>query len=164
MVNDDMHLIDAAKILVITKKNKFIEVNWIETELRFKKYIKDHKANKYIITGFIASDESGHIRTLGFEGSDHSAAIFGSLFAVEKINIWTDLDGLYTADPSRVKKATVISRLSYNEAIDLAYFGVKIIHSQAIQVAKYNNIPLKIANFYRQDKSGTLISNKIIEA
>ena len=88
-----------------------------------------------VITGFIASDPRGVQTTLGRNGSDFSASIFGALLDAAEIHIWTDVDGVLSADPRRVPDAQVIDSLSYNEAMELAYFGAKVIHPQTMAPA-----------------------------
>src|SRR5688500_19866378 len=85
-----------------------------------------------IVTGFIARDPQGLQTTLGRNGSDFSASIFGDLLDAKEIHIWTDVDGVLSADPRRVPDATVIDSLSYHEAMELAYFGAKVIHPQTM--------------------------------
>jgi aspartokinase/homoserine dehydrogenase 1 len=111
-----------------------------------------------IATGFIAADKSGAATTLGRNGSDFSASILGALFNAREIDIWTDVDGVLSADPRRVLNADVIDRLTYNEAMELAYFGAKVLHPQTMGPAVVNNIPIRILNTFAPDKPGTLIS------
>ena len=101
-----------------------------------------------MITGFIAADEEGLQTTLGRNGSDHSAAIFAALSNAAELCIWTDVDGVMSADPNRVPEAQVIDRLTYNEAMELAYFGAKVIHPQTLGPAIENDIPVIIRNSY----------------
>ncbi|HEY6451723.1 MAG TPA: bifunctional aspartate kinase/homoserine dehydrogenase I [Steroidobacteraceae bacterium] len=110
-----------------------------------------------VITGFIASDPRGVQTTLGRNGSDFSASIFGSLLDAAEIHIWTDVDGVLSADPRRVPDAQVIDSLSYNEAMELAYFGAKVIHPQTMAPAVGRDIPIWIRNTFAPHKSGTLI-------
>jgi aspartokinase/homoserine dehydrogenase 1 len=111
-----------------------------------------------IITGFIASDARGVQTTLGRNGSDFSASIFGALLQAAEIHIWTDVDGVLSADPRRVPDAQVIDSLSYNEAMELAYFGAKVIHPQTMAPAVTHGIPIWIRNTFAPEKAGTLIS------
>ena len=96
-----------------------------------------------VITGFIAADEDGLQTTLGRNGSDYSAAIFAALGKASELSIWTDVDGVMSADPNRVPEARVIERLTYNEAMELAYFGAKVIHPQtlgpAVQITTFRS-------------------------
>ena len=110
-----------------------------------------------IITGFIASDRKGLQTTLGRNGSDFSGSIFGALLAAAEIQIWTDVDGVLSADPRRVPDAKVIDSLSYNEAMELAYFGAKVIHPQTMAPAIRRNIPIWIRNTFAPQKPGSLI-------
>ena len=110
-----------------------------------------------IITGFIASDQRGVQTTLGRNGSDFSGSIFGSLLDAAEIHIWTDVDGVLSADPRRVPDAKVIDSLSYNEAMELAYFGAKVIHPQTMAPAVGRGIPIWIRNTFAPEKPGSLI-------
>jgi bifunctional aspartokinase / homoserine dehydrogenase 1 len=110
-----------------------------------------------IITGFIARDAKGVQTTLGRNGSDFSGSIFGALLDAEEIHIWTDVDGVLSADPRLVPDAKVIDSLSYNEAMELAYFGAKVIHPQTMAPAVLKGIPIWIRNTFAPDKAGTLI-------
>jgi bifunctional aspartokinase / homoserine dehydrogenase 1 len=114
-------------------------------------------ATTLVITGFIATDPRGVQTTLGRNGSDFSASIFGSLLDATEIHIWTDVDGVLSADPRRVPDAQVIDSLSYNEAMELAYFGAKVIHPQTMAPAVGRDIPIWIRNTFAPHKSGTLI-------
>ncbi len=110
-----------------------------------------------VITGYIASDPAGIQTTLGRNGSDFSASIFGALLAAAEIVIWTDVDGVLSADPRRVPDAQIIHALSYNEAMELAYFGAKVIHPQTMAPAIGRSIPIWIKNTFAPQKPGTLI-------
>ena len=116
----------------------------------------DHPAT-LIVTGFIARDAKGLQTTLGRNGSDFSASIFGDLLDAGEIFIWTDVDGVLSADPRRVPDATVIDSLSYHEAMELAYFGAKVIHPQTMAPAVDKKIPIWIRNTFAPEKAGTLI-------
>ena len=117
----------------------------------------DGFAGTLIITGFIASTGQGIQTTLGRNGSDFSASIFGSLLDAAEIHIWTDVDGVLSADPRRVPNAQVIDSLSYNEAMELAYFGAKVIHPQTMAPAVGRAIPIYIRNTFDAAGPGTLI-------
>jgi bifunctional aspartokinase / homoserine dehydrogenase 1 len=110
-----------------------------------------------IVTGFIARDPKGLQTTLGRNGSDFSASIFADLLDAAEIQIWTDVDGVLSADPRRVPDATVIDSLSYHEAMELAYFGAKVIHPQTMAPAVEKRIPIWIRNTFAPDGQGTLI-------
>ena len=111
-----------------------------------------------IVTGFIASTEDGLTTTLGRSGSDYTASIIGAALDSEEIWIWTDVDGVMTADPRAVKKATVLPEITYREAAEMSYFGAKVIHPKTMMPAIENNIPIRIKNTFNPSHPGTLIS------
>jgi len=131
-------------------------VQWAESKDRLEAQL-DPQAQTLVITGYIASTPEGVQTTLGRNGSDFSASIFGALLEAAAIHIWTDVDGVLSADPRRVPDAQVITSLSYNEAMELAYFGAKVIHPQTMAPAVGRNIPIWIRNTFAPDKPGTLI-------
>ena len=110
-------------------------VQWDESRANCARWSAAGFNGTLIITGFIASDRQGVQTTLGRNGSDFSGSIFGSLLDAREIHIWTDVDGVLSADPRRVPDAKVIDSLSYNEAMELAYFGAKVIHPQTMAPA-----------------------------
>ncbi len=110
-----------------------------------------------VITGFIAQDEQGNVTTLGRNGSDFSAALFGHALDVDEIQIWTDVDGVMTADPSIVKNAQRIEAMSFEEASELAYYGGKVLHPSTILPAMAKSIPVRVLNTHRCESPGTLV-------
>ena len=110
-----------------------------------------------VVTGFIAQDADGFLTTLGRGGSDYSAAIFGAALGAEEIEIWTDVDGVMSADPRIVQQARTLDRMSFSEAAELAYYGAKVIHPATIHPAVRRNIPIRVLNTYRPDAAGTLV-------
>lgn len=110
-----------------------------------------------IVPGFVARDERGLQTTLGRNGSDFSGAIFGDLLDAAEIIIWTDVDGILSADPRRAPGATVIDSMSYAEAMELAYFGARVLHPQTMAPAVAKNIPIWIRNTFAPQRAGTLI-------
>ena len=110
-----------------------------------------------VVTGFIARDRDGYITTLGRGGSDYSAAIFGAALGADEIEIWTDVDGVMTADPRMVPSARSLDVLSFAEAAELAYYGAKVLHPATIQPAVRKNIGIRVLNTMRPDHPGTLI-------
>ena len=115
-----------------------------------------------VITGFIAATSHGETTTLGRGGSDYSAAIIAYALLAEEIQIWTDVDGVYSADPRVIADAKLIDYLSYQEAAELAMFGAKILHPRTIQPAVKANIPVRVLNTFNLANQGTLIKNKTI--
>src|SRR5690606_22202803 len=113
-----------------------------------------------IVTGFISANEKNQITTLGRGGSDYTAAVLGAALNVEEIEIWTDVDGMMTADPKKVKRAFSLPSLSYVEAMELTHFGAKIIYPPTLQPAFSKNIPLRIRNTFNPSFEGTVIKRE----
>src|SRR6185295_14014232 len=105
--------------------------------------------------------KDGFLTTLGRGGSDYSAAIFGAALAAEEIEIWTDVDGVMSADPRIVPAAKSIERMSFTEAAELAYYGAKVIHPATIQPAVAKNIGIRVLNTFRPKSPGTLILREV---
>lgn len=116
-----------------------------------------HADKLLFVTGFIGSNSQGRITTLGRGGSDYTAAIFGSVLGASAIEIWTDVNGMLTADPRIVKKAFSQPTLSYNEAMELSYFGAKVIYPPTMIPAFLKKIPIVIRNTFQPDFPGTII-------
>jgi bifunctional aspartokinase / homoserine dehydrogenase 1 len=149
--------IDARRAVVVEWGPLGPAVQWTESQQNLAKLIDDDFRGTLIITGFIASDRRGVQTTLGRNGSDFSGSIFGALLDAAEIHIWTDVDGVLSADPRRVPDAQVIDSMSYNEAMELAYFGAKVIHPQTMAPAVGRDIPIWIRNTFASEKPGTLI-------
>ncbi|HVF17722.1 MAG TPA: bifunctional aspartate kinase/homoserine dehydrogenase I [Steroidobacteraceae bacterium] len=152
--------IDAREIVSVEWGPLGPAVRWDESRQNIARVVHGDGASTLIITGFIARDPHGLQTTLGRNGSDFSGSIFGSLLDAEEIHIWTDVDGVLSADPRLVPDAKVIDSLSYNEAMELAYFGAKVIHPQTMAPAVTKNIPIWIRNTFAPEKPGTLICEK----
>ncbi|MFM8433334.1 MAG: bifunctional aspartate kinase/homoserine dehydrogenase I, partial [Bacteroidota bacterium] len=117
-----------------------------------------------IITGFVAATSHNETTTLGRGGSDYSAAIFGAALGAREIQIWTDVDGVLTADPRKVRKAFTVPQMTYREAMEMSHFGAKVIHPPTILPALSKGIPLRIKNSFRPDHPGTFISTKAVSS
>ena len=152
--------IDARTVLVVEWGPLGPAVQWSESHEKLAAAVGKGFEGTLIITGFVASDRRGVQTTLGRNGSDFSGSIFGALLEAREIHIWTDVDGVLSADPRRVPDATVIDSLSYNEAMELAYFGAKVIHPQTMAPAVGRDIPIWIRNTFAPQKKGTLICAK----
>src|SRR3989442_26796 len=111
-----------------------------------------------VLGGFIGATAQGVTTTLGRGGSDYSAAIVGACLGVDEIQIWTDVDGMLTADPRVIAQPRLVKQLSFAEASELAYFGAKVLHPSTILPAVAKNIPVRILNSRRPDSDGTLIT------
>jgi aspartokinase/homoserine dehydrogenase 1 len=113
-----------------------------------------------VVTGFIGSTLDGRTTTIGRNGSDYSAAIVGAAVDADVIEIWTDVDGVLSADPRSVPSAFVLPQITYEEAMELSYFGAKVLHSAAIAPAVAKSIPLVIKNTFNPSADGTIISRR----
>lgn len=153
------NLLDARKVMITDSSFGSAKPLFDTIEERIKKYfLPVLKNNLVVITqGFIGATEDGITTTIGRGGSDYSAAIFGSIISAETIQIWTDVDGMMSADPRIVSESKLITTLSFNEASELAYFGAKVLHPNTILPAVQKNIPVRILNSRRPEIGGTLI-------
>ena len=111
-----------------------------------------------VVTGFIAATVDGSITTLGRGGSDYTATMLAAAMGADEIWIWTDVDGLMTADPRIVQNAALLPNISFGEALELSYFGAKMMHPRALQPAGQKKIPVRIRNSHHPGKNGTLVS------
>ncbi len=114
-----------------------------------------------VVTGFIGKDRQGNITTLGRGGSDYSAAILGRAVAAEEIQIWTDVDGVMTADPKMCPGARSLRVMSFLEASELAYYGARVVHPSTMVPAVRAKIPVRVLNTYRPDHQGTVILESV---
>ncbi|PFH35063.1 aspartokinase [Besnoitia besnoiti] len=110
-----------------------------------------------VVTGFIAKDKHGNVTTLGRSGSDFTAAIVGAGVRASEVQIWTDVDGVLTADPRVVKGARSVQKISFDQASELAYFGAKVIHPKTMLPAMKHDIPVRVKNSYNPAHPGTLV-------
>jgi bifunctional aspartokinase / homoserine dehydrogenase 1 len=149
--------LDARRVVTVEWGPLGPAVQWARSRANLEALVPGNFAGTLVITGFIAADKRGVQTTLGRNGSDFSASIFGALLGAAEIHIWTDVDGVLSADPRRVPDATVIDSLSYNEAMELAYFGARVIHPQTMAPAVSDAIPIWIRNTFAPGKVGTLI-------
>jgi aspartokinase/homoserine dehydrogenase 1 len=113
-----------------------------------------------VVTGFIGATDDGVLTTLGRGGSDYSATILGAAMDADEIIIWTDVDGVLTADPRLVAEARTITEISYREATELAYFGAKVLHPKTLRAVVKQGIPVWIRNSFSPEKCGTKITPK----
>lgn len=116
--------------------------------------------NILVVTGFIAANEKGQITTLGRGGSDYTASLFGAALDADLIEIWTDVNGMMTADPRIVKKTFTLNNLSYTEAMELSYFGAKVIYPPTMAPVFAKKIPIVIRNTFQAELEGTRIQSE----
>ena len=145
--------------LTIQNEDMGANVNWSKSKEAFTQAIQD-KSGKVIMGGFIASDIEGKSTNLGRNGSDYSASILGSLSEAQSVTIWTDVDGVLTGDPRVVNKARMIEQMTYDEAIELSYFGAEVIHPKTMAPLMHKEIPLYIRNTFNPESLGTSINSQ----
>ena len=135
------------------------EILWELTRERLRSWQQSNptKTDALVITGFIAATADGVPATLGRNGSDYTASIFGALFDANEIHIWSDVDGVMSADPRLVSDAVVLEALSYQEAAELAYFGARLVHPATMEPAIERSIPIIIRNSFNPEAAGTRI-------
>jgi len=126
----------------------------------FSSFWKASRRAVPVVTGFIGSTEDGRTTTIGRNGSDYSAAIIGAALGASMIEIWTDVDGVLSADPKAVASAFVLPQITYEEAMEMSHFGAKVLHAGTIGPAVAKSIPILIKNSFNPAAPGTLISRK----
>jgi len=155
--------VDARKVIVTGDEHTAAPPLMKETGIALSAIVDPILADRRIpvLGGFVGASRAGVTTTLGRGGSDYSAAIVGACLGSSEIQIWTDVDGMLTADPRLVKDTQVVPHISFGEASELAYFGAKVLHPATILPAVAQNIPVRILNSRRpQDSGGTLITRE----
>lgn len=153
----DVKWVDARELIVVTHGEMGPAAQWDVSRANAARHFGGDTRGIVVMTGYIATDTEGLFTTLGRNGSDYSASILASLLDAVSICIWTDVDGVMSADPNRVPEATVIPDLSFNEAMELAYFGAKVIHPQTMSPAVARSIPVWIKNTFKPEARGSRI-------
>jgi len=151
-------MLDAREVLVVSPAETTPVVDWEASQANLDEWLSEDDSDVVVITGFIAADGTGAPTTLGRNGSDYSASIFSSLLGAEELIIWTDVDGVMSADPRLVPQAQVLDELSYDEAMELAYFGAKVIHPATMTPAIRSGIPVTIRNTFNPSAPGTRLA------
>lgn len=153
--------LDSRKIIKTNRAFGRAIVNFDMTNQAIKEHFADTKNAVQVVTGFIASDIGGLTTTLGRGGSDYTASIVSAALDAEALEIWTDVDGVLTSDPRVVKKAYTIPYLTYDEAMELANMGAKVIYPPTIQPALKKDIPIYIRNTFNPGFEGTIIGREV---
>jgi aspartokinase/homoserine dehydrogenase 1 len=151
--------IDARDVLTAVWNDATPEIDWSSSRQRLERWsaANPDAPATLVVAGFIASTADGVATTLGRNGSDFSASIFAALFDAGEIHIWTDVDGVMSADPRLVPEALTLDEMSYDEAMELAYFGAKVIHPSTMAPAVQRGLPVFIRNTFRPELAGTRI-------
>ncbi len=135
-------------------------VDFAITDKLITDFFTDNKSTVTVLPGFVASSTEGNTTTLGRGGSDYSAAIIASAINASILEIWTDVSGMYTANPKLVKQALPIEKMSYEEAMELSHFGAKVLYPPTVQPVLNKNIPILIKNTFEPEALGTLITKE----
>lgn len=151
---------DSRELIIATDHYQNAQVNKQLTNKNCQDYFLKSKEQITLLPGFIASTADQKTTTLGRGGSDYSAAIYASALGADELQIWTDVSGLFTANPTLVKQAFAIPHISYQEAMELSHFGAKVIYSPTIQPVLEKGIQMVIKNTFAPQDKGTLITKK----
>lgn len=151
-------LVDSRTLIFTNKTFGGATVLFDITYKNIQQYLEKSDENVFVAPGFVASTEDGVTSTLGRGGSDYSAAIYAAASQAEELQIWTDVSGMMTADPRKVKSAFPVKKVSYKEAMELSHFGAKVIYPPTILPVYKQGIPIRIKNTFAPADEGTLIS------
>ena len=157
-LGEECAVLDAREVLVVDRGELGVDVDWVQSAQRLARWREAHPSPRVVATGFVARDRRDRITTLGRNGSDYSGAIFAALFNADELHIWTDVDGVLSADPRVVPEAVQLDALSYDEACELAYFGAKVVHPQTMSPAIERGLPIIIRNTFNPLHPGTRIT------
>jgi aspartate kinase len=156
-LNINNQWIDAREWLITDSNFREANVDFNKSAFNIKEHISRSASRVFITQGFIGGTPEGYTTTLGREGSDYTAAIAANLLDAEKLIVWKDVPGILTADPLYFPEAEKLEEISYQEAIELSFFGAKVIHPKTIKPLQNKNIPLFVKSFIDPEASGTLI-------
>ncbi len=151
--------IDVRKVLKTDNNYRDAKVDWTISQKNARKIFSFSDSQIYVTQGFIGSTPENFSITLGKEGSDYSAAILAYFLDAEQVTIWKDVDGIYNADPKLYANPQKLPKISYKEAIELTYFGAKVIHPKTIRPLQNKNIALVVKSFLNPDIEGSIIAN-----
>lgn len=154
----DAEFKDSRDMIITNKINGKTTVDFARTNANCTKYFKPSRKKISVCPGFIASSEDGNSTTLGRGGSDYTAAIIAAAVDADILEIWTDVSGMFTANPKMVKQAKAIPHISYEEAMELSHFGAKVLYPPTIQPVLSKGISIVIKNTFSPEEAGTLIT------
>ncbi|WP_108869242.1 bifunctional aspartate kinase/homoserine dehydrogenase I [Aquimarina aquimarini] len=156
----DITLKDARDVIIKTTSSK-VSIDYKETNQKIKDFADSNTHKICLFPGFVARTQEGEPTTLGRGGSDFTAAILAAAMDAEELQIWTDVSGMYTANPKLVKQAKPVHHISYQEAMELSHFGAKVIYPPTIHPVLEKDIPILIKNTFSPEDQGTLITRKV---
>lgn len=149
--------VDIRENLITDKTYREAKIDWNVSKSKIRNLMKFNNTSAYITQGFIGGTVDGAVTTLGREGSDYTAAVLANILNAEKVVVWKDVDGILNADPQYFEATDKLDKLSYQETVELAYFGAKIIHPKTLKPLHNKNIPLQVRSFINKDNQGTII-------
>ncbi len=147
---------DCRNLIDTDSTHRDAEVNWAQTQTKIKAHINPDELS--ITQGFIGSDENNFTTTLGREGSDYTAGIIAYCLNAENVSIWKDVPGVLNGDPNVFKNTQLLNQISYEEAIELAFYGASVIHPKTLQPLQQKEIPLFVKSFYDPKSAGTCVT------
>ena len=150
---------DVRKLVITDAVHRDATLNWLETEQLIKTQIDSSKLT--IVQGFIGGHSNGNSTTLGREGSDYTAAIFAYCLDAKNVTIWKDVLGVLNADPREFKETQLLNQISYEETIEMAFYGASVIHPKTIKPIQNKQIPLYVRSFNDLNSPGTKVSSGI---
>ena len=148
--------LDVRNFIKTDSNYRDVKVDWDRTQKKVSQGLEKNKL--YITQGFLGSDDNNFTTTLGREGSDYSAAIIAYCTDAESVTIWKDVPGVLNADPRHFKETRLLEKISYREAIELAFYGASVIHPKTLQPLQRKEIPLYVKSFLNPQDQGTLVS------
>lgn len=154
----EVNFLDSRELIVCRNINEKVQVNYSRTYKNIQDHFSVRNSGLFVAPGFIAKNEQGVPSTLGRGGSDFTAAIFAGALDVEEVFIYTDVDGMFTANPGIVPQAYQLKNISYEEAMELSHFGAKVLYPPTLQPLLEKQIRIIIKNTFEPEKEGTLIS------
>ncbi|KAK3007226.1 hypothetical protein RJ639_016168 [Escallonia herrerae] len=154
----DCTWMDTRSVLIVNPVSSTqVDPDYLESEKGLEKWFSENSSKTIVATGFIASTPQNIPTTLKRDGSDFSAAIMAALLRARQITIWTDVDGVYSADPRKVSEAVILKTLSYQEAWEMSYFGANVLHPRTMIPVMQYDIPIVIRNIFNLSAPGTII-------
>lgn len=159
-IESNSEFIDSRNLIVTNNNFGNATVNFNESYKNITENFSGNNSKIVVLPGFIAKSSLGNTTTLGRGGSDYTASIVAHALEAHHIEIWTDVNGIFTTNPKIVKQAKSIPKISYQEAMELSYFGAKVLYAPTIKPAFEKNIPIWVKNTFEPENIGTLISNE----
>lgn len=158
-LNFDIVHLNAEDLFITDDNFRAGNINLPITKSRIAEVVSKYKNKVFITQGFIGSTINGDSISLGREGSDYSAGLVANSINANRLIFWKDVDGIYSADPKKFENSTQIPRLSYEEMVELSYFGAKVLHEKTLYALREKNISLCVKSFLNPDKPGTVLYN-----